>query len=376
MFRGFVVLAAAVLALMVATASADAVPEVDAVAYALVDPSTGVMLASRNAQRELPMASTTKVMTALVTLDDGRLDRVCTVPAAAEAVGGSTGSLRTGERMPVRELLTALLVPSGNDAAVTLARCVGGGQAAFVRLMNAKARELGLTHTHYANPHGLDAPGHHTTPADLISLAQVAMRDPLFRGIVASRRASIPGPGGVGRRTYESENELLDLDPDADGIKTGMTDGAGYSLVAHARRPSLGVDLYLAMIGAPDSDTRAREAMELFDWGFAQYARGAFLRADETVGSLPVDGRPGVSVPYRAESPLTVPLRLDAGPVVERIVAPAELRPPVAAGQVVGTVTLRQGDRVLGRRKLVATRSAGSPGVWDRIRDGWNAVMP
>ena len=180
------------------------------------------------------------------------------MPAAADAIEGSTGSLKAGETLTVRELLTALLVPSGNDAAVTLAQGVAGSQAGFVALMNQTAERLGLTETHYANPHGLDGPDHHSSVSDMVALSDEAMRDPVFRAIVSSRRAAHPRARGVGIRRYLSENELLDIDPEADGIKTGMTDGAGYALVAHARRASLGVELYVALIGAPSSYARAQ----------------------------------------------------------------------------------------------------------------------
>ena len=170
MLRRLAVLAALTL-LVAAWPARAAAPTVDADAYLLVDPATNAVLAQRAPDRELPMASTTKMMTALVTLESADLDDVMTVPPDA-AVGGSTGSLQAGERLTVRELLTALLVASGNDAAVTLAEGVAGSQAAFVRRMNRRAAELGLTETHFANPHGLDAPGHHSSARDLVALAR------------------------------------------------------------------------------------------------------------------------------------------------------------------------------------------------------------
>jgi len=371
--------ALAVLAALASVISAPvaraAPPTVAATAYILVNPATGETLAQRSPDRELPMASTTKIMTALVVLERADLDDRVIVPAAAAAIEGSSGDLVTGESLSVRDLLTALLVPSGNDAAVALAQGVGGSQAAFVELMNARAARLGLTETHYANPHGLDATGHHSSVSDMARLAEVAMRDPVFRSIVASRRARIPGPGGRGVRVYESENELLDIDPDADGIKTGMTDGAGYALVAHARRSRLGVQLYAALIGAPSSYSRARDAKRLLDWGFSQYASAALVPANAVLGRVPVDGRPGVEVPYRASASLNAPIRLGQA-ISETLVAPAEVRGPVAAGQVLGTVTLRQGSHVLGRRDLVAAESAAGPGLWDHVRSGVGNLIP
>ncbi len=371
--------ALAVVAVLTSVISAPlaraAAPTVDASAYILVNPATGETLAQRAPDRELPMASTTKIMTALVVLERAGLGDRITVPAAASAIEGSSGALVAGESLTVRQLLTALLVPSGNDAAVALADGVAGSQAAFVELMNAKAAELGLAETHYANPHGLDAPGHHSSVRDMVRLGATAMRNPVFRSIVASREARLPGPGGRGTRVYESENELLDIDPDTDGIKTGMTDGAGYALVAHARRPRLGVQLYTAVIGAPSSYTRARDAKRLLDWGFSQYTSATLLAADAVLGRAPVDERPGVEVPYRVAAALNAPVRLGQA-VSQTLVAPAEVKGPVSAGQVLGTVTMRQGSHILGRRNLVAERSADGPGLWDHIRSGLGRLIP
>ena len=299
MFRRLAAIAAVAASLLFVSFAQAAVPRVDAASYVVVNPATGETLAARAPDRQLPMASTTKIMTALVTLENAQLTDRYTVPPAAEAVGGSTGSLEAGETLTVRQLLTALLVPSGNDAAVTLAQGVGGSQAGFVAMMNATAERLGLDETHYANPHGLDAPGHHSSVANMVTLAEAAMRNPVFRGIVSSRRASIPGPGGVGIRRYESENELLDIDPEADGIKTGMTDGAGYALVGHARRAGLGMELYVAIIGAPSSDARALDAKELLDYGFAQYASADLIPDGTVFGRVPVNDRPVAQGPLR-----------------------------------------------------------------------------
>ncbi len=373
MLRRLAVLAALTL-LVAAWPARAAAPTVDADAYLLVDPATNAVLAQRAPDRELPMASTTKMMTALVTLESADLDDVMTVPPDAE-VGGSTGSLQAGERLTVRELLTALLVASGNDAAVTLAEGVAGSQAAFVRRMNRRAAELGLTETHFANPHGLDAPGHHSSARDLVALARSAMKNPVFREIVSHRRASIPGPGGVGVREYESENELLDIDPDVDGVKTGMTAGAGFALVAHSGKTMGQPELYLALIGAPSFAARAEEGEALLDYGRSLYAPATVIARDAVFGEVPVHDRPGTAVPYRAAAPLTASLRLGE-PVTETVAAPPEITAPVAEGQVVGSVTLRQGDRVLGTRRLVAAASAGEPSVWERIHAGFDALMP
>lgn len=350
-------------------------PTIDAAAYIVVDPATGETLAQRAPDRELPMASTTKIMTALVVLGATDPDDRITVPAEALEVGESSARLVAGETLTVRQLLTALMVQSGNDAAVALAVGVAGSEEAFVELMNQRAAELGLQHTNFANPHGLDAPGHHSSVRDLVTMSRAAMQYPLFRAIVTRRAASIPGPRGVGVRRYVSENALLEIDLEADGVKTGMTDGAGFALAAHTRREGLGVDLYAAIIGSPSADRRAIDAGRILDYGFRQYARATLVGAEEVIGRAPVHERPGTEVSYRAESALTASIRLDV-PVTETIAARSELRAPVAAGEVVGTITLRQGDRMLGRRDLLAVRSASAPSVWDRVRAGIGELLP
>jgi D-alanyl-D-alanine carboxypeptidase (penicillin-binding protein 5/6) len=321
------------------------------------------------------MASTTKIMTALVVLERADLDDRYTVPAEAVTIGGSSARLEEGEQLSVRDLLTGLLVASGNDAAITLADGLAGSQAAFVAMMNARAEELGLEHTHFANAHGLDAPRHYSTVRDLVSLAKVAMENPVFRELVSSRRATIPGPNGVGTRDLLSENELLDIDPEADGVKTGMTDGAGYALVAHAARAELGLDLYLASLRSPSSEIRARDARTLLNDAFDQYARARLLAPDAVLARAQVDGIPGRTIPLVPASALDAPLRLGE-PVTVTLVAPQEVVAPIEEGDVVGSVTYRQEDRTIGRRDLVAGESADGPGILDRLRSGWEELVP
>ena len=376
MLRGPLI-ALCLIALLGAGRSAQAIgkfPAPTATSFVLMNPSTGEVLAADDPDREVAPASLTKIMTALVVLDDADLNARYTVPPEA-AVGGSSAHLQTGETIGVRDLLTGLLVASGNDAAVTLATGTAGSIEAFVERMNAKARALGLKNTHFENPHGLDEPGHHTTADDLVTIARAAMRHPLFRELVAHRRTTIPGPGGVGERNLESNNLLLDLMPEADGVKTGMTDDAGHTLVAHARRPALGVQLYAAIMGSPSSEQRARDAAALLRWGFAQYARPMVVAPGTVIGTVPVKYRPGSGVAYRVERGIRPPIRLGE-PLSERIVAPREIRGPIRAGDPVGTLTILQGNHVLARRDLVAAESASAPGLLDRVNAGLRALIP
>jgi D-alanyl-D-alanine carboxypeptidase (penicillin-binding protein 5/6) len=241
--------------------------------------------------------------------------------------------------------------------------------------MNRRAGQLGLTNTHFESPHGLDMPNHHASVRDLVRLAQAAMAHPLFRRIVAMRRAVIPGPFGRGERELVNENLLLGIDRDADGVKTGHTTAAGYALVAHATRPPLGVELYAAIIGEPSERRRATDAKRLLDWGFAQYARSTLLRAGQLLGRAPVLGRPGVWVTFRTARALVAPIRLGE-PLTEQLAAPTAVRAPIAAGQAVGSVAVRQGGTVLARTPLVADRGVAGPGLLDRLRAAWDGLFP
>ncbi len=368
--RPWQALASGVVAVAVAVTAAAAPPPVTARAYILVNPATEDVLVEHAADTRLPMASTTKMMTAIVTLERTKLGNIVVVPRTAAAAGGSTSGLVPGERLSVRALLTGLMVGSGNDASVTLATYVGrGSEQRFVKLMNAEAVAMGLTNTHFANPHGLDHAGHYSTVRDLVALGQQTLQRPFLRQVVAHRVARIPGPGGHGSRRLESENDLLSIDRDADGIKTGHTGGSGYSVVAHAYRKRIGIELYVAIIGSPGRGQRARDAKRLLDWGFTQYVRVVPLRKGQVIMSVPVRDRPGVVAPLTVDTELAATIK--AGHALKRtIVAPAELIAPVAAGAVVGEVRVTDGARLVGVRKLIVVQAIDGPSVAERIRSG------
>jgi len=223
---------------------ATALPDVTMKAGALVE-GDGRVLWSRNADQRRAMASITKIMTAVIVLESAGLDDRVTIPKVSTQVGESTSYLRTGEELSLREVLEALLVKSGNDAAVALALHVSGDQADFVKLMNEKAAALGLSHTHFANPHGLDQAGHYTTAADLAVLARYAMSKPEFRRIVGLKSVTI-GSGST-KETLPSTNILLGNYLGVNGIKTGFTDDAGYAVIESAQRE--GVWLVAVVLG-------------------------------------------------------------------------------------------------------------------------------
>ncbi|MDH3226133.1 MAG: D-alanyl-D-alanine carboxypeptidase [Thermoleophilia bacterium] len=368
--------AAVVVAALVATPAAHAVaapPEVTASSYVLVDPRTGDELAARSPSARSAMASTTKIMTALLALERAKLDDIVTVPASA-TIGGTTAGLGAGEQLTVGDLLTALMVGSGNDSALALAEFVSGSEDAFVEAMNARASELGLRGTRFANPHGLDEGGHYSTARDLVTLAREAMKNEVLAGLVDDRRASIPGRDGSGTRNLVSKNDLLDLDPSADGVKTGFTNQAGHAIVARSTRRGVG-SLYLALLGSSGERRRAADSKRLLDWGFRQFSFGTLLTGGRALASVQVLGTGGERVELVAKRPVTAPLRVGT-PVTRRIIAPASVKAPVARGQEIGTIEVLQGERVIGKRLLVAARAVDSPSRWERLRAGLSQLSP
>jgi D-alanyl-D-alanine carboxypeptidase (penicillin-binding protein 5/6) len=250
-------------------------PDIHAVTAFLFDGDTGAIYYTKDADVERPMASTTKVMTALLAVESGHLDRFVPIGADAEALavpGSSRMGVSAGEKIRLRDLLYGLLLPSGNDAAVAIADAVSGSEAAFVDLMNARAAELGLTHTHYMNPHGLeDDPNHHTSARDLATLAAVALKQPDFVTIASTLRYSIPATQTHKAYDLRTGNDLLAGSsspyPGALGGKPGYTVAAAYTMTFSARRH--GHLIVGAVLGEPSWQVRTNDMRALLDWGFA-----------------------------------------------------------------------------------------------------------
>jgi len=253
-------LAAAALALVLAPAAAGAPPSVDARAWVVQDARSGEILAASNLHARLPIASITKLMTVLVTLEHRGLDDVVSVDRRAGVVGESTIELKGGERLTVRDLVEAALIQSANDAADALALSVSPDFSSFAGLMNAEAQKLRLRDTHFVRPDGLDAAGEYSSAADVTKLARVVMRIPFVRRTVRMQTATI-----AGGRTLHTWDDLLALYPRTIGVKTGHTGLAGWCQVAAARGAG-GARVYATLLGSPSRAQRNDDLESLLVW--------------------------------------------------------------------------------------------------------------
>jgi serine-type D-Ala-D-Ala carboxypeptidase (penicillin-binding protein 5/6) len=347
---------------LAAPASQAAAPSPDARAWLVENGATGEVLAAHAAAARVPIASITKLMTVLVTLEHARLDDVVTVSRRTSQVGESTIGLRPGERITVHDLIEAALIQSANDAAWALAEHVGRGSVPrFVALMNAKARELGLRHTHFANPSGLDEQGHYSSARDVTRLALVAMRKPVVRKTVRLRSATAAG------RQLATWNDLLGRFPGLIGVKTGHTSLAGWSEVAAAR--GRGVTIYATLLGSPARERRNSDLGALLAWGLAQY-RVVDVIGARRVYATATTGYGRGAVRLVASRPLRRAVRVGT-PVVERVDAPSVVALPVREGQRLGVVRVYSRGRLLGERPLVAASAIREPSLVDRA--GWYA---
>lgn len=340
--------------------AAAATPGVDARAYLVMNGTTGEVLLARGAHERLPIASITKLMTALVAIDRAKPGEVVTVDPDAAGVSGSTIRLRAGERLPVRDLLAAALIQSANDSAVALAEHVGDGNgAAFVTLMNRRAQALGLSETRFVRPDGLDVAGHYSSAWDVTQLGLHAMQEPLIRRLVRQESATISGG-----RSLHTWNDLLGEFPGVYGVKTGHTSGAGWNQVAVAR--GNGVTIYATILGSPSRAVRNADLEELLAWGMSRYAVVPLAPPGRVYGRVPVTYGEQ-AVPVVAARPLRRAVRIGR-PLVQRVVLTDLVDLPVRRGDVLGELRVYDRGKLLGRAPLVAAVDRKEPGAVDRVK--------
>jgi len=326
-------------------------PRPSAPAYILVEPATGDVVASRRAdgrRARRAIASTTKLMTALVAVERLPLGRTIAAVRYRAAPVESVLGQRAGERFTVADQLRALLLASANDAAATLAVRAAGSRARFVRLMNAKAREVGLRDTRFANPIGLDDPDNFSTPADLAKLALVARTHPFLRATMDRARVTLRS--GDRPRTVVNRNTLVRTQPFVTGVKTGRTLEAGYVLIGSGTRAD--VSVVSVVMGAATEAARNADTLALLRHGLRRYRRTAVVRRGEVLARARLAHR-DETVALVAGRGLRRTARRGEELPVRVLGAPAQIDGPLPAGAQVGEIEVRQRGAVVGRLPLV-----------------------
>lgn len=345
------------------TAAADP-PSIEAGAAIAVEVSSGDVVYSRRSDDQRSIASTTKLMTALVALErEPDLEAKITVPEYDAAPAESLAGIHAGDRMTLRDLLGAMLLPSGNDAAVAIAKGVGGSVPRFVELMNDRSRSLGLD-ARFRNPVGLDEPGHHASAADLVKLTLMLRRYPAFRTIVD--RKSMRLESATPPITVVNRNTLVQTVPWVDGVKTGHTSKAGYALVGSGRRH--GVSVITVVLGDPSEGARDSDSLALLRYAIGRYHRVRPVKQGAVVARLPLRYRDARADIVAATTVTRVARR--GQPVTTRVVdLPADVEGPVAKGTRLGTIEVLQRGKVVERVPAVTAGDIAQASFWERADD-------
>lgn len=334
-------------------------PEAPGAAAAIViDARTGETMWAKDANERRPIASTTKLMTALLTLERTKPSQVFTAPGYDAAPAESKINLQAGERMTVHDLLEALLLESANDAAAALAQGISGSIPAFVTAMNERAKQLNLDDTSFANPIGLDDPDNYSSARDLATLAMTLMRKPRFAHVVNTPEATLESGSHV--RVVDNRNDLVGRYPWIDGVKTGHTNTAGNLLVG-AAHGSNGAKVISVVMGEPSEGARDADTLSLLVWGVKQFKRVPAVRRNQVLAEP--------SIEYRDEHASLVPRRAlsltvrDGQTLRRRVRAPDEVEGPIPKGARVGAVTVLVDGKPERRVALVTAAAVPEPGT-------------
>lgn len=348
-------------------------PVLSAQAALLMDFDSGEILYEVNAHQRRYPASTTKILTALLLIENVPPDDTIQCrDAFIEQVGESSLHVKPGEKFTAQDLTYGFLLRSGNDAGVLIAEHVGGSVPGFVRRMNERAREIGATESHFVNPHGLHDPRHYTTAYDLAQIARTAMQNPRFADAVRLPRRTIQRSIRRSDRVIIARSKRLFYDkfPGADGIKTGYTRPAGHCFVGSATRA--GRRLIAVVLGATRS--ACADTIPLLSWGFRRFPAVSAAQAGQTVGEAPVTGGSAGRVRAVAARALRVASDTVSGEGVQLRFAPRSLRAPVAAGQEIGEVVAVRGGKEIARSPALAAAAVAARTPPSPSRTAWLAL--
>ncbi len=320
-------------------------PKVSAGAAIVMDTESGRILYEKNAFTRRSIASTTKIMTAIVVLENGNDEEDVLISKRAAAIGGSTVNLIEGKTYKLKDLMYAMMLRSGNDAAIALAEHIGGSVELFAEMMNRKAAEIGAVNTNFVTPHGLDDPQHYSTPYDLALITQYALKNEKFCRIVGTRYSVFNG------RDITNTNEMLGLYPWADGVKTGYTGQAGRCLVTSATKDNW--KIISIVLGCPTRSIRAQNSKILLDYAFDNYKNYDYLKRGQQLQEVNIHKGKVGKVSLYSDVDITIPLKADEVNNV-RIVynIPDKVEAPLIRNTKVGTVDFVLEGKVLATTDL------------------------
>lgn len=375
--KKILVLLAALILLPLPTAKAASEPGVSAQSAILISGDDGTVIFEKNAHERLAMASTTKIMTALLTLEEAERsgDPVIDITEEMVRVEGSSMGLQAGNRLTLTNLTSGMLLASGNDAANAAALYLGGSQEGFAELMNTRAREIGMTETNFVTPSGLDDEEHYSTAYDMALLGREAMGNEEFARIAGSSTLQVEFMEPEQKVSYTNHNKLLRIYDGCIGIKTGFTKKAGRTLVSAARRD--GTTLIAVTLNAPDDWD---DHMAMFDYGF-ETVKTVQMGGEALPETLPVAGSDKQRIGLRMGQKLNMTLPIEQAQEMEsRVLLPKFLYAPVRAGEKVGRVQYLMGGEEIYSVPIIAAEEAGAlvmpeRGFWEKVTDFFDEIF-
>lgn len=337
-------------------------PVINARSALVMDFESGTILYEKNAYRKRPMASTTKIMTAIIALENCDLDEEVIISKKAAGMGGSVMGLKAETSIKMIDLLHGMLICSGNDAAVAVAEHIGGSIEGFSELMNQKALELGAYSTSFSNPHGLDAENHYTTAYDLAKITRYALNNPVFNEIVKKTEFYYEG------RTLKNTNEMLSLYEGADGVKTGYTGLAGRCLVTSATHNDM---RFISVVLFCDTkNLRTSSSQKILDYSFDEYGKVLLMEKGRILGSVKVERSRNLQeiMVASAEDLKAVIKYSERDNLYTRISLPESITAPVRQGTILGTVSIYQGDQIIAETSLIGLNGSQRMTLGDYLK--------
>ena len=328
----------------------------------------GRVLFERGIDEQVTMASTTKMMTAIVALENMELDTLIKVTLGAANTDGTDSGLEEGMSISLHDCLYALLLPSGNDAAVAIAENLSGLESRFVELMNAKAEELGMTSTHFVDASGLSVEEHFTTVRDYLVLTRYCMSNLTFREIVATSYHMVNAGGIVLELNTTDQLGLYLTDAEAIGVKTGYTDEAGYCFVGAAVLS--GTELYSVVFNAPTGEQRFADTANMLEWGFRHYRTIELINTSQQVADVALLSWIDKTVPAYASSTVRTEI-FDLNGTISQEITIDDIDGEASKGEVCGSIIWSQGGEVLMTSDVVATETVLAPDFWEGVGVGW-----